>query len=1098
MRLVDYSSSSDEDDRSWDSFGAIPSDTDDSAVMSVRSPADSPMVSPSSSPMMSPDSAPTSPVSAHSSSFSFGVASSDTSPVVKETIVVEKQVAKDPTNGARTVKVSTSYHVETTRTSPGKTTGASSTDDTSGGSSEEPSARRASVFGDRPRKWDFRFGSSMRADSGATSSAGASFTRGEFSRSENENPATLRTAFEASHFKRKSPGTPGTSKTIGNTHLAGDDAAPMEVSDDSEMPDEPSATDECSPTRLPAQNPPGGQEQQHANPFDRGQHQTFGPQSFQSGQSGANHSNYARQSSLQGNHGRHRHAPFQRHRSSSSLFSRSRGSSLEDKTDPGASSAAQGAPESHGGTAEQLPPQDRSGVFSFGSTSSNFAAPAFVFGDKPKPPSFSFGSTATKTQTATKETVPLGSSDGTSPWSSTTYAAGWNPDSAFRVPETTDTSVRTNAFFKPPATPAPAPAPAPPTKWKDFTFTAKASRRETSNHEATIPPPPRISLARAFEEMNSGSAGFSGPTPSGNSFSTGIGDPAGQRPSARSRRRRTHGASSARATAPSAVPPPPAPTFNMPGPTPAAAPSPVPPLFGVAKESSADGSPSLFDFVKKRSTEEAFPASVPENRQQNGGDSNGAGSKGGSLFGNNKFSANGERAKTTAAFNSFAAGYQRQPNDSRSSASDASAGVGGTFTPHLSSFKTSVFGWSGFSTGASASSTSTQPQMPAQSPFGIKAKAPQFHFGRQDSNASQPGVDKLKTTFGGFCIGSAGTPRKTTRARRKTGLFSGRNPHDQPEQESDAWQTGSPFGLRASTSTESPRERRNFGQSAPADPFVTPLYTTRKSTSPSADPPAQPSRFVRRSSSRKGIQPKIPARFDSAKPAQYPQPTDRQQSRSVATMVDQRDAEMDSSDDDTNWGELKRLGGDAHTSKNYTEAANYYRQSIEALDSLIERRPDLRTDAHMKDKAKLHANRAASLMMTMQMSEAQRECKVSIEIDPSYTRAYLRLGRIQVMLGDIVEAKRNMLIAKRLVTGPRGRLDASSDDKASINKLEVTINKLSALQGEIKWCTDVGDIRLALTHTETALGLAPSCRTLQVQKARLLLDQKYVITVWVV
>jgi DnaJ family protein C protein 7 len=207
-------------------------------------------------------------------------------------------------------------------------------------------------------------------------------------------------------------------------------------------------------------------------------------------------------------------------------------------------------------------------------------------------------------------------------------------------------------------------------------------------------------------------------------------------------------------------------------------------------------------------------------------------------------------------------------------------------------------------------------------------------------------------------------------------------------------------------------------------------------------------------------------------------------------MVDQHDAEMDSGDDDNGWGELKRLGGEAHTKKDYALAAELYSQSIDALDGLMERQPALRTAGHTKDKAKLHANRAASLMMLMRLSEAQRECKASIGIDPSYTRAYLRLGRILVMLGDIVEAKHNLSIAKGQVSERPS--DTSPEDRASIKKLQVTIDKLSALQSKIKWFTDIGDLRQALTHTETALVLAPNCRMLQVQKARLLLDQKYV------
>lgn len=203
---------------------------------------------------------------------------------------------------------------------------------------------------------------------------------------------------------------------------------------------------------------------------------------------------------------------------------------------------------------------------------------------------------------------------------------------------------------------------------------------------------------------------------------------------------------------------------------------------------------------------------------------------------------------------------------------------------------------------------------------------------------------------------------------------------------------------------------------------------------------------------------------------------------------------MDSGEDDCDWRELKRLGGEAHVAQKYFEATEFYRQSIDALDYFLDRFPDLRTDSLTQDKAKLHANRAASLMMLMQITEAQRECRASIGADPGYTRAYLRLGRIQVMLGDLVDARCNLSIAKRLIADDvrkKRNVNSTLADQADITKTEEAIRKLSALQGEIKWCLDVGDLRQGLAHVEVALGLAPSCRTLQLQKARILIDQKY-------
>lgn len=210
---------------------------------------------------------------------------------------------------------------------------------------------------------------------------------------------------------------------------------------------------------------------------------------------------------------------------------------------------------------------------------------------------------------------------------------------------------------------------------------------------------------------------------------------------------------------------------------------------------------------------------------------------------------------------------------------------------------------------------------------------------------------------------------------------------------------------------------------------------------------------------------------------------------------DEGDDEMES-EDERDWLELKRLGGVAHGSRCFKDAAEYYRQSIEALESNVHHYPLLDTPELRTDKAKLHANRAASLMMLMQISEAQRECQCSIELDATYARAYLRLGRIQVLLGDTAHAQANLDTAKQLMQGNNGEFSSSDHaDLASLAKMEATIKKLTNLQGEIKWYVDCGDFKQALVHTESALGLAPSCRKLQVQKVRILLHQKYVLFV---
>lgn len=207
---------------------------------------------------------------------------------------------------------------------------------------------------------------------------------------------------------------------------------------------------------------------------------------------------------------------------------------------------------------------------------------------------------------------------------------------------------------------------------------------------------------------------------------------------------------------------------------------------------------------------------------------------------------------------------------------------------------------------------------------------------------------------------------------------------------------------------------------------------------------------------------------------------------------DHQDTEEEEEEDDASrrgWGEWKMLGGEAYSKKDYQGAADCYLNSVFELEALLGQHSEKKTDQVMKDKAKLHSNRAAALMMLLQIADAQRECFLSIECDPGYSRAYLRLARIQVMLGDGDGAKANVVTAKELLTMDSQR-KADANDLANVHKTELAITKLDELKSELKWCLEVHDYSRALAHINEALAIAPSCRALQTQKAEVLFQQK--------
>lgn len=210
-------------------------------------------------------------------------------------------------------------------------------------------------------------------------------------------------------------------------------------------------------------------------------------------------------------------------------------------------------------------------------------------------------------------------------------------------------------------------------------------------------------------------------------------------------------------------------------------------------------------------------------------------------------------------------------------------------------------------------------------------------------------------------------------------------------------------------------------------------------------------------------------------------------SASFETKEPNLDTEDEKMEDERTWGDLKELGGCAYSARRYQEAAEYYRQSIDVVDSLIQRQPELKTIALMKDKAKLHSNRAASLMMMMQIIEAQRECRSSIEADPLYSRAYLRLCRVQVLLGDMEHAKQNLIMARRIMQSDS---HADSADLSMIKKMESTIEQLNVHTNMIKRMIEVKDLSSALDQLSKALALAPNSRSFQLQKAQVLFQLK--------
>ncbi|TYZ51934.1 hypothetical protein PybrP1_006674 [[Pythium] brassicae (nom. inval.)] len=403
----------------------------------------------------------------------------------------------------------------------------------------------------------------------------------------------------------------------------------------------------------------------------------------------------------------------------------------------------------------------------------------------------------------------------------------------------------------------------------------------------------------------------------------------------------------------------------------------------------------------------------------------------------------------------------------------------GTPPPRSSSVQGGAASPSTAGAGTSGSSSSSSPPLSAHSPFGLKKPASAtrtnvFQQMRANAEYAAPADPFATPLF----------------PRAKTASESGRRATMEPRRAPAQQKPDFTFEARPATASAT----------APSSTArVSDVYqfgsTGARQPSPGFVFPSSPASEATRSTDDTGEARESPSRSAPEPGATFPgrrilRATRPSEAKRVGTGGSARpDAAMGGhASDGSEWGELKQLGGAAYARRNFREAAELYRQSLEAITLYLAQYPD---GAVRKDKAKLHANRAASLMMVLQYADAQFECQQAIAADPAYTRAYIRLSRIQLLFGDLAAARANVAVARQQLA-QLFFLNVDPADRASVEKLEVAADKLAQLQADIKWHVDgLADWTKALKLLEDALALAPNCRALQAQKAMVLFKRRY-------
>ncbi|KAL0582691.1 hypothetical protein ABG067_007323 [Albugo candida] len=203
------------------------------------------------------------------------------------------------------------------------------------------------------------------------------------------------------------------------------------------------------------------------------------------------------------------------------------------------------------------------------------------------------------------------------------------------------------------------------------------------------------------------------------------------------------------------------------------------------------------------------------------------------------------------------------------------------------------------------------------------------------------------------------------------------------------------------------------------------------------------------------------------------------------------------------WSFWKHLGNTAYSSGNYEDAIRYYRQSLEALESSLALEHSMPQNRSLmkKEKGSLHANLSASLMMTSSLTEARHEILYAIAVDPLHLRSYLRLARIQIMLGYCEEAKKTVSNMKALFWIGRIQQDAGGSmiienetsigsetkHQEAINEIETSITKYQEACDKARQSQALGSYVEALCFWDQCLHIAPQDRQSLIEKTTVLL-----------
>lgn len=146
--------------------------------------------------------------------------------------------------------------------------------------------------------------------------------------------------------------------------------------------------------------------------------------------------------------------------------------------------------------------------------------------------------------------------------------------------------------------------------------------------------------------------------------------------------------------------------------------------------------------------------------------------------------------------------------------------------------------------------------------------------------------------------------------------------------------------------------------------------------------------------------------------------------------------------------EKKKLGNDQYKAQNYQNALKLYSDAI----------------CLCPDSAAYYGNRAACYMMLLNYNSALTDARHAIRLDPSFEKAYVRIAKCCLALGDVIGTEQ----AIKAIT----ELDSQS---TAVSAEQQAVQKLRQLETTIQSNYDTQAYRNVVYYLDSALKIAPAC-----------------------